>query len=191
MSIENSFDRNNLETNVDAILCNVERANIIKRVFIDVYDYVVKLSLCGECYSISAVLYIILNELGLRPLIFLGTCKYKNQSIRPFYHSWVVLYDRIIDIACMYQLSVDKVYEPLLLSKTVFTHRHPDIVYGIQNNNFDMQYFEMKSCTVTDCINNHTEFMWDFVYSVISDFGISANIRQLKRRYDKVCRICI
>ncbi|MDE5621164.1 MAG: hypothetical protein K2I80_11740, partial [Ruminococcus sp.] len=137
--IENTFKNNGYSTNVALVVKNL-------------FNYMIRKDLHGCCHSFSSVLYVALSEINLNPKLLIGECRI--HSMPPFDHSWIVLNDKIIDIAIY--LPLDNSYKcvegPIILDKDVVTNKRHHIEYGI---NTGLPWSPQTDRTIHTCFSEY------------------------------------
>lgn len=85
----------------------------------------------GACHDTSAVLYILLSELGLSPTLNIGEVK---SPVGIFDHSWVEINGLIFDAAvCLPQSSGRHVGGPVFAAIDLSTNQKTKLTYGVES----------------------------------------------------------
>ena len=76
----------------------------VSYVLSNLFLYMRKKDLVGACHALSSTLYVCLSEIGLKPQLLIGECQ--KPGDKPFDHSWIVLDNKILDLAIYMPLTM-------------------------------------------------------------------------------------
>lgn len=98
------------------------------------YRYAERRKLQGACHALSLAMYVALSELGFSPDLCVGECD-SNDGMKPFDHSWIVLYGKIIDVAISMPLPPVESFCGIVVGDIdISTGERVDVSYGIRTS---------------------------------------------------------
>lgn len=115
-------------------ICTISQENglseNVQTVLLNLFDYMMRKQMYGCCHAFSSALYVALCELGENPQLCIGECL--NPKEKPFDHSWVVLNEKIIDIAIYMPLTqkCNSVTGVIIMDIDTATQSKYDTKYG-------------------------------------------------------------
>lgn len=117
---------------------------------LNLYDYMFEKVLIGACHAISSVLFVALCEMGYNPVLCIGECQKEGE--KPFDHSWILLNDKIIDLAIFMPLT-DEIgaYGGMII--------------------FDIDILSMKKTRLYYGINSGLPFSNETQFALVQSFG--------------------
>lgn len=180
----------NMESIVDENGYDAEISDTI----INLFDYIIRTNLRGACHALTAVLYVAFKEMGYKPIMKIGECKYKKHL--PFDHSWLELNQKVIDLAIFMPLQDVQGSHggPNILGKDTITNKNSLVEYGINTG------LEFSDHTIFAIKTPLTEYMNKFpfedegLWSVLEKIYVYENeldIDELKIKYAKTKRVLV
>lgn len=112
-------------------ILNFECNEGIKKVVLAAHDFIKERDLKGGCHLISAVMHILLNELGIESKIMIGEVK---GDLFMFDHSWLEIEGKIIDVTVMNTLQDWIKLPPVILDLSVGSSMPVPYQYGVSAN---------------------------------------------------------
>ena len=168
-AIRNIVNEQNYPVEMADVLCNL-------------LLYMKKNNWIGACHATTAVMYVALSEIGLKPKACIG--EVYSVELRYFDHSWIELNGKIIDLACsMTLLGGYSACAPIILDIDCGTGKKYDLKYGINYQGLDTaanHIYKTPFCSYLDAYPESKNGLWD-VISVILDKEI--NIEELRNKY--------
>ena len=158
---------------------------------LNLYDYMFEKVLMGACHAISSVLYVALSEMGYNPVLCIGECQ--KQGDKPFDHSWLLIDNKIIDLAIFMPLT-DKIGSyggVVIFGIDIFTLKPTELHYGINSGLpfSDQTIFAMKQ-SFGEYMQNFP-FENDGLWSVLERIYIyedELDIKKCKKKYKNIER---
>lgn len=103
----------------------------IKNILLVVFDFIQENQFRGGCHMISAILFILISELGYEPIIKTGEVEANNII---FDHSWLEIDNKVIDLTLMSTLVEDMRLPPIVMNKSVASGLETTYQYGKSTN---------------------------------------------------------
>lgn len=186
--------------NFDKIDINIEKKEELKTVMFDTYDFISKNNWQGACHAMSAIQYILLNELGVSSKLCIGVVgKYPYK----FDHSWIEIDNKIYDITIENGLQGIQVSKPIIASINVESLNSMDVIYGV-NEKLDYPANVIKDMSITEYLDGFdsdpeggglSTFVKEGIWNLIIKFANNVNLKldkeYLREKYSKVTRIVI
>lgn len=183
--------------NFDKIDINIEKKEELKTVMFDTYDFISKNNWQGACHAMSAIQYILLNELGISSNLCIGVVwKYPYK----FDHSWIEIDNKIYDITIENGLQGIQVYKPIIASINIESLNSMDIIYGV-NEKLDYPASVIKDMSITEYLDGFdsdpegeglSTFVKEGIWNLIINFANNVNLKldeeYLRETYSKVTR---
>lgn len=154
----------------------------------------------GGCHSISAVLYVLFNEIGLDAKLCLGEV---YSLCNQFSHSWVDVEGYVYDIAIIKGLNGSKISDKIIKGNGSGVIKHgggniSDLDFEAKAvlftpfiafmDNFPIEMF--SSCEgVSDFYDVSSYGLWGFIIKIGSSVGLDLNIDVLREKYKNTKRI--
>lgn len=190
---KNSSD-NQIKRNIEKVIISNGYGDIIYNTIINMYEYMIQNRLEGACHAISSVLYVALNELGLNPKLCIGECAQKAN--RPFDHSWIMVDNKIIDLAIFMPLEESKgsVSGPIIFDKDIVKMADYGTNYGISSSvPFDSITKSVLETPFLDYMANfpnERNGLWTVLEKIMpEDFDIT--VSELIKKYSNTTRCLI
>lgn len=169
--IKNILKKENYDDLVAQFICNL-------------YDYMKEKKWTGACHATCAIMYVGLCELGYSPQLCIGEVGASNFI---FDHSWIILDDKIIDLAIAMTLQDDlSVSSPIILDKDIYSLNIYSLNYGVDGNGLDMHakiFEQMNFIEYMDFYPNDEKGLWGILEKV---YPKEINIENIKYKYNNV-----
>ncbi|CAN7773779.1 lasso peptide biosynthesis protein [Variovorax sp. LjRoot290] len=108
---------------------SLPQGDAIVRAYGELLKYVVKERYCGACHSASAILHMVLAELGVNSTLYIGEVGIGRVA---FDHSWLEVDGKIFDVAvCMPDGAGELVGGPVFASTDLASGERTRLVYGV------------------------------------------------------------
>ncbi|MDO5558501.1 MAG: lasso peptide biosynthesis protein [Oscillospiraceae bacterium] len=165
----------------DEFSANSYSENLINAVC-SLYRYMKLNRWTGACHASSAVLYVVLRELGYKPRLCIGEVYGKHLY---FDHSWIELDGKVIDLAISMTLFHHMaVTGPVILDKDVVSGKKTAVRYGVPGRGIEEGCSVMMNTPFTlymDLNSSQNDHLWDIV-SIILDKKIDIDRLSIKYR---------
>lgn len=171
------------KANAEIILSGYQRKDDLIKVFFNTLDYVDKNDWGGACHATSAVLYVLLSELGFEPILCVGEAKYEQGF---FDHSWIEIDGRVFDVAVYLSMEFSKVSPPVINGYNIDTLQPSNIEYGVSGYGLDRDANRLFQVSFNQYMNDFPNFpggLWGVVNHLALKMSLKFNIPQLKRKY--------
>lgn len=158
-------------------------------VIVNLFQYMEENQWNGACHATSSVLFVVLSELGLDPVLCYGEVACDNTFI--FDHSWVEINGSVLDLACYMTLQDGlPVSNPVLFGNDIVAHTLPSLQYGVNGCGLDAEALyvaSMSFCDYMDGFPFEKQGLWGVIAKIMpySDVDIDA----LRKKYANVERI--
>lgn len=144
----------------------------------------------GACHDTSAVLYIVLSEMGLSPTLLIGEVRGPNGI---FDHSWVECENNIFDVAVGFP-NVDggDAGPSVFASLNLGTGETTELEYGIRSDNGLDEIGQMVSTTNLEeysRLQPEGATIWDITAMVGECWGLVFPKSDLRSKYGHVARV--
>lgn len=140
----------------------------------------------GACHAACSVMYVALSELGYHVELCLG--EVKAESIY-FDHSWILLEDKVIDLAvAMILMGGLPVSAPVILNTDVKTGKKCTFQYGTYRSGLDRETEAVRNMPFTEYMDNYPKFkngLWEVLAQVLPG---KVDIEVLREKYKDVKR---
>lgn len=151
----------------------------------DLFRYMKMKEWIGACHATSAVLFVVLSELGYFPKLCVGEVKCPSFL---FDHSWIEIDGKIVDLAVSMTLQYGiSVSEPIVLDLNIKSKQKYQNVYGTaMGRGLDSQskvITEIPFITYMDGFPDEKDGLWGVVQKVSP---IKLEIENLKMKYENV-----
>lgn len=150
--------------------------------------FVLKKNHWGACHDTSAVLYMLLKELGLSPTLNIGEVRAPAGFLD---HSWVEVEGRIFDVAvCLPQPGGTDVGGPIFANIDVATNRKTALQYGaVSPHGFGLDAYPALSLDLSgfSTIQNEPN-IWALAVALGFDLDLNLTCAELERKYGAVRR---
>lgn len=143
----------------------------------------------GACHDTSAVLYMLLSELGLSPTLNIGEVK---SSVGIFDHSWVEVGGLIFDAAvCLPQPGGRNVGGPVFASLDLETNRRTDLIYGMESGHgLGTEAMMPASTTFSEYAFIQPEMnIWLLVVAFAGRMGMDLTFVGVQQKYGSTRRV--
>ena len=144
----------------------------------------------GACHDTSAVLYIVLSEMGLSPTLLIGEVRGPNGI---FDHSWVEFENNIFDVAVGFPNEDGGDAGPsVFASLNLGTGRITELEYGIRS---DYGLDEIGQVVSTTNLEEYSKLqsagatIWDITAMVGEYLGLEFRQSDLRSKYGHVTRV--
>ncbi|WP_159299103.1 transposase [Pseudomonas chlororaphis] len=143
----------------------------------------------GACHSSSAVLYIVLSEMGFTPKLIIGEVRAPAGT---FDHSWIVVDGKIYDAAAGFpgEDGFD-VGGPVFASIDLRTQQPTPNIFGVSpRGGLDEIASYVASVPLDEYVSGMPQgpTVWDIAKIVGANCGLKLKTSDLRRRYGKVTR---
>ena len=125
------YNSNIIKNNIIEIVTSMGYEIRMSESIVNLFNYMDEKLLFGGCHALSAVLYVVLSELGFNPVLYIGECE--KEGIKPFDHSWITIDDKIIDLAIYMPLTqiYNSISGPIILNIDAISKCKVNTSYGI------------------------------------------------------------
>ncbi len=93
------------------------------------HKFMVKNAWYGACHATTAMMYAFAKKIGIEAIPCIGECKQNNYP--PFDHSWLLINDKIYDLAISLPFVTSMALRPVYKSIDSKTNKKVDMYYGI------------------------------------------------------------
>lgn len=97
----------------------------------NLHKFIIKNGWQGASYASVAMMFAVAKKLGIDAKPCIGECIQKNQEL--FDHSWLLIDEKIYDIAISMPLELESATGPVFASIDMKTKKEVDIEYGIKH----------------------------------------------------------
>lgn len=186
-----ALSNNLLKKRITNICNDNDLNNDIQTVIVRLFDYMMKKPLYGGCHALCSVLYVALSELNQKPRLLIGECEKMGE--KPFDHSWIILNDKIIDLAIYMPLNqkINSYSGPVIMDIDATSLSKYAIKYGINTGlpignsaNFaiDTPFKEYMNAFPYE-----KNGLWSVLQVVMPD-SYEYNLSEIKTRYQDIER---
>ena len=169
--------------NFDKLNIEIDKKEELKEILFRSYEFMEKEDWKGACHAISAIQYVIFNELELNPKICIGVVGWSQE---PFDHSWIEIENQVYDIAIDNTLTGVKVSEPIIAGYNIETLQKTDIKYGIEYM-LDEEAMFVKEVSITDYLDGNM-LLWNLIFNFAKSVNLNLNLQKLREKYSKTKR---
>ena len=153
----------------------------ISEIIIKMCEYMNKKQWWGACHACSSVLYVLLSEIGYKPVLCVGEVREKNYL---FDHSWIEIDNKVIDLAISMTLANGMaVSDPIILDINSNSKEKTKIEYGIRGQGFDCQTLLLLGMPFNEymrCFPENNRGLWGVIEEIL---GKQINIEELEKKY--------
>lgn len=174
----------NIYGQISNIIASYDQNHELTEVLTQLLRYMKEKSWTGACHATAATLFVALSEIGYSPELCVGEVGYENTF---FDHSWIIIEDRIIDLAISIPLTGVYVSDPIVLDKNIVTMKKYDCIYGI---NYGVGLGAIAAKIVNMPFENYMraypdskDGLWSVVDRILSG---KVNIDTIKEKYKNV-----
>lgn len=163
--------------------------------FFALFKHSMKKNWRGACHSLSSILYVLLQEQGIKAQLRVGFVKSPKISFE-FSHSWVEINGRVYDLG-LYRsnpptsspIEYQELSAPIMNSLNLDTNTETDIEYNVltTNEKTDRNLQTILNMTLGDYMNgwpNHKSGLWGEVIEIADQLGLPLDINDLKEKYE-------
>lgn len=180
--------------NFDKLDINVNKKEELKQVLFSSYEIMEKNNWQGACHTLSAIQYIVLNELGLKPKLCMGVV---GTGVYDFDHSWIDIDGKVYDITIANSLDGIKNSEPIIAGLNIDTLQETKIEYG-RDRELDFPAIAIKELTLAEYLDGFSnqpkseipeylkDGLWNVIINIAKIVGIELNEEYLREKYSKV-----
>ena len=140
----------------------------------------------GACHAACSIMYVALSELGYHVKLCIGEVKAETFY---FDHSWVLLDDKIIDLAiAMILIGGLPVSAPIVLDADITTGKKHTLKYGIYKGGLDKETETVRTLSFAEYMDNYPKVkngLWGVLALV---FPKEIDIESLREKYKDVER---
>ena len=172
-------------------LCDIEvNKDKIADIFYMTYKLVEETNWLGACHIISAIQYILLNELGIEAKLCIGVLEGRGMK---FDHSWLELKNKIYDVTLVNSLE-GKLSNCIVAGYDIFTLEKIDFTYGI-NERLDSPAKEIKEVSIRDYLDEFSKHinystpkllragLWNLILNLSKELDMNLSIEELRNKY--------
>jgi len=168
------------ETTIKAVVASKGYPSEMADAIIGLYDYMKRKLWIGACHASSAVLFVVLSELGFSPTLCMAEVESPNLI---FDHSWVEIDGAIIDLAISLPQQGAPMSGPIVLDTDITTGKKYRLIYGTdRGQGLDADAFFVATtpcCDFMDIYPERENGLWDVVEDVLGR-KLSREVMQLK-----------
>jgi len=156
-------------------------------IFINTMKFVEDNDWKGACHATASILYVLMKEIGLNPVLYIGEVKLGDKY---FDHSWIEISGKIIDVAAMNTLIPGCNQNPIYFNCDIKTMKEPNLVYGVHSpTGLDFQTKQLINTEFIRFMDDapFEDGLWQFVETIAdnSDIDIVTDIVKFKYRGTK------
>ena len=169
--------------NISEIRKHIGLADSVEDCYRVVYDFIEKHDYQGACHEMSAVMFVLLQELGVGCELTSGELTYRNYR---FDHSWIEIEGKVFDIAVSFTGVPDHDGPPVFADVTVTSLSKPKWVYGEPSDDPDQGYVISHSLPFGDYMTANPTFKngsFGLVEQLAKDLNLDLNVGDLISRY--------
>lgn len=168
----------------DSLLNDDARVAMVK-----LMDYILDHRWGGGLQSITAVLYVLLSECKLHPMMCVGRLVLPGERVAHI-HSWVTLDDKIYDLSCgMFVAYGARCFAPVIAGMDATTHEPPVQCYGVgrilQLDRATTTFMRQPFISFMDGYPGLRNGLWDVVRACLP---VSRSAKTLRSHYMHVSR---
>lgn len=183
--------------------CLIKSRNKIKlaNTFNYILDFMVNNNLRGSCHSLSALVYVLLNEQGIYSKLCMGEVlleetydgavfkKIKRNAY--FDHSWITIDSKVYDIAISSPLEDYFVYPPVINSKNIITSKMASAIYGIYYSGLDKTSQKILNLNLYEYMSGYNVLklnngLWDIVIEIGNKLSLNLNCVNFEEKYSNI-----
>ncbi|PHV36914.1 lasso peptide biosynthesis protein [Janthinobacterium sp. BJB304] len=155
--------------------------------------YVWETNCHGACHSTSAVLFILLSEMGLKPRLCIGEVRFNGPC---FDHSWVELDGEVLDVAISLPLPSGRhAGGPVFASVDLHSGNPSNVKFGIAGGRgLDSDALRVSNSTLNEYaeVQRQTpdvhQDIWELTVDLAKQLDVHCTVRDLVARYGAVRR---
>lgn len=140
----------------------------------------------GACHAISAILYVLLSEQGIKSKLCIGEVLMDKIA---FNHSWIEIDGDVYDVAIINTLDDRFRIPPTIKGFDIETKTPTKLVYGSSTGLADdeptLLLKQMRFDTFMDSFPYHRDGLWGFVTIIGNKLGLRLDIETLKTQYSQ------
>lgn len=152
----------------------------------NLYRYMNEKQWMGACHATSSVLYVALSELGFKPKLYIGEV---DAGLFWFDHSWIVLDEKIIDLAAAITLQGGApVSGPIIFDNDIRTGCEYKVTYGVKKSGLDAHAMFLMQMPFSEYMDNFPDEqggLWGVLKLV---YPGKISIEDIKEKYSDVKR---
>ena len=138
--------------NLNKAIENLEKKEIIRKIFNEFLDITYKLDWKGACHESSSAIYVLLKESGIDCIWKLGEVKANNYF---FDHSWIEINGKVFDIAITKTLQEEARNAPIINDIDIETNEVHNIEYGaVSGLEFSPQTIMVQNINLSEYLSN-------------------------------------
>jgi hypothetical protein len=170
---------------------NIKNGNLILNVVGSSIKWVYSNEYRGGCHDTSAAIYILLSELGLKPMICIGIVSYCEYE---FDHSWLELDGQIYDTAICMPRIPGPPEVPVFASIDLETNQKTALVYGdTSQDGYDDITKNILQMSLGDYSQKLHEAdpqkLWKLAKTIGKETGMKINVSKIREKYSNVHRV--
>ena len=163
-----------------------KKERIIHKIFSQLLQWVYLNGYEGGCHLISAAMYILLSEAGIKSSLCLGEVKTGEQF---FDHSWVEIDNKIYDVTLVMPLSGGISHPPVFASKDLSTNSISALKYGLTSgdglNEAAQFVLNVDLGTYSRHVDNE---LFKITKQLSQEVGMKINIEKIQKKYSTIKR---
>ncbi|EHK4785653.1 MULTISPECIES: lasso peptide biosynthesis protein [Vibrio] len=170
---------------------NIQNKNdeIISQLYSELLQFIVETEYKGGCHDTSAVLHVVLNELGIKNSLCIGEVKTGEKY---FDHSWIEIDGKIYDAAICMPLDGGLWHPPVFASIDLDSETKTELGYGIPSPvGLDeparsIAQINLGNYALQDPMPNR---LWYMAEQFASELGYELDAEELAQKYASKLRV--
>lgn len=174
---------------LNKIHTDIKNKEKIESVISYTYNFFMKHEWEGACHALSAIQYILLNEIGIDSKICIGIVRKDNYI---FDHSWIEIDGKVYDIAVANGLDGIKISSPVVRGIDIGTLEETTLKYGIDGS-LDYPASIIKDLDICEYIDGASSVidlkdgLWGVIVEFLNEYKV-VEIPQLRMKYRYIKR---
>lgn len=150
----------------------------ILHVFNTVLDFVDKEDWKGACHATSAIMYVLLTELGIKVTPFIGEIKMDKDYTD---HSWIKVNDEIYDVAIYKPLEKMYSFGPVFGGIDLNTEVNTKVEYGVKFSGLDYIAKHISQISIGEYLENDPKYingLWTLIEKFVKEEELEIEINE-------------
>ncbi|MDC8832907.1 hypothetical protein [Alteromonas gilva] len=163
-----------------------------KKAFTYVLSWVHENGYKGACHDISAVLYLVLSELGYDCEIKIGEIQLETGAVTD--HSWVQSNQLVTDIAISLPNYPGHIHSPIFQGVALDNNSEITCKYGIAYEGLSQEGKFVLGATLIEYCNDHpngVDFVFKLASRTLKEAGVRVSALKLKNDYSHIKRVLV
>jgi hypothetical protein len=175
--------------NLDKILPTTPQQHKAQKAYSALWEWMVKAEYKGACHDSSAILYMLLQEIGFQCDICTGEVKLSTGAVTD--HSWVESDGNVFDIAISLPNNPNHFHAPIFNGVSLEGKGLVNAEFGLHYEGLDEEAKLILGQTLSEYLSMHPwgeDFAYKKVKEIAKSIGLRVNVNKLKARYGLVMR---